>query len=69
MGSFKIGDRVRLRVGRRHPEYRAGDTGTVAAVMPSESTSGQEVYQVRMDEGGAELLPVFYADELELVEQ
>jgi hypothetical protein len=37
--------------------------------MPASASFGQEMmYQVRMDGDEGTLLPVFYADELELVE-
>jgi hypothetical protein len=63
--AFKIGDRVRLSAGHRHPGYRAGDTGTIAAVLPPAVGGGEEVYQVRMDGREEALYPAFYADELE----
>ena len=62
---FKIGDRVRLAAGHRFPEYRAGDSGTVAAVLPSTARVGGAVYQVRMDGRDEALYPAFYAEELE----
>ena len=65
---FKLGDRVRLTEKQRHPANRAGDTGTIMAVMPSLAGGGPELYQVRMDEGKGSLYPAFYADELEQAE-
>jgi hypothetical protein len=67
-GSFKIGDRVRLRAGQRYPGYRADDSGTVVAVLPSTGSGGSPLYQVGMDGDEGGLPPAFYADELELVE-
>ena len=48
MASFKIGDRVRLRAGPRHPGYSAGETGTVTAVIPSTTGGGEDLCQVRL---------------------
>jgi hypothetical protein len=67
MATFRIGDKVRLKVGRHHPRYKVGDSGTVTAVMPKSRMSGQELYQVRVEGHKDAVLPVFYADELELV--
>jgi len=64
-GTFEVGDRIRLKAGHRHPGYRAGDTGTVRAVMPSATSGGQDLYQVSMDGSEEALYPSFYADELE----
>jgi hypothetical protein len=64
-GSFKIGDRVRLRDGHRHPGYHVGDTGTVTAVIPSPTSGGEALYQVRVNGKKEALYPCFYADELE----
>jgi hypothetical protein len=66
LDAFKVGDRVRLTLGRRQPEHSTGDTGTIAAVMPSAASGGEAWYQVRMDGNESVLYPVFYTGELEL---
>jgi hypothetical protein len=63
--AFKIGVRVRLTLGHRHPQFRAGDTGMIAAVMPSAASDGEALYQVRIDGAADALYPMFYAGELE----
>jgi hypothetical protein len=69
MSVFQVGDRVRLKtVGRHYVGYKPGDTGTIAAELPSTARIGVELYQVDMDKDGQALRPAFYADELELVE-
>jgi hypothetical protein len=40
MDAFKLGDRVRLWLGRSQLEHSTGDAGTVAAVMPSAASGG-----------------------------
>jgi hypothetical protein len=66
--SLQISDRVRLKITLRRQGYRAGDTGTVVAVMLTATRAGEVVYQVRIASDENELWPAFYADELELVE-
>jgi hypothetical protein len=63
--SFQVGDRVRLAPGYRRPQFRAGDTGTIVAVLPSPSAQGTPLYQARLDAGDAMLYPTFYEEELE----
>jgi hypothetical protein len=62
---FRVGDRVILTQGHRHPPYRAGAIGTVIAVLPLSGNLGPRLYQVRLDGDDAILLPSFYAEELE----
>jgi hypothetical protein len=68
MSVFQVGDRVRLKPGRHYPGYKPGDTGTIAARLPSTTRIGIALYEVVMDRDGQSLLPAFYADELELVQ-
>jgi len=68
MASFKTGDRVRLRAGHRHPGYSAGETGTVTAVIPSTTSGGEDLCQVRLDGKEEALYPSFFANELEPAE-
>ena len=65
---LQIGDRVRLKRTLRRQGFNAGDTGTVTAVLLPTTNAGEVVYQVRIDGGEASFYPVFYADELELIE-
>jgi hypothetical protein len=65
---LRIGDRVRLKGTLRRQDYSTGDTGTVLGVMLTSTRTEEVVYQVRIDGDDATLCPVFYADELELVE-
>jgi hypothetical protein len=65
---FQVGDRVRLKAGGHYVGYKPGDTGTIAAKLPSTARIGVELYQVDMDKNGQALRPAFYADELELVQ-
>jgi hypothetical protein len=67
MDLFRSGDKVRLKAGRYLPRYNAGDIGTISAVIPEWRSGGQELYQVCVDRDKNAALPVFYADELELV--
>jgi hypothetical protein len=63
--SFQVGERVRLAPSYRCLRFRPGDTGTILAVLPSASTEGPPLYQVRLDGGDATLYPSFYEEELE----
>ena len=68
MSVFQVGDRVRLKPGRRYVGYKPGDIGTIAAKLPLTARIGVELYQVEMDQDVQTLRPAFYADELELVD-
>ena len=41
----------------RGPQYQAGDTGTIVAVLPSVARQRMPLYQVRMDVGKAAFYP------------
>ena len=62
---FKVGDRVRLRPGRRHPGLLPGDTGTIVTVLPPSGGETQSLYHVRLNRTTAGMYGTFYADELE----
>jgi hypothetical protein len=68
MIAFQVGDRVRLKAGPRYPGYKPGDTGTIAAKLPTTTRIGVELFEVIMDRERRSMLPAFYADELELVQ-
>ena len=63
--AFKVGDRVRLKSGIRHPGLIAGDTGTIVAVIPASAPSNQAGYHVRLNRSTAGLYATFTAAELE----
>jgi hypothetical protein len=65
---IKVGDRVRLTPRHRHPDYRAGDVGTVTAIFPSALSEREMLYQVHVDGSGEAFEPAFWSDELELVQ-
>jgi hypothetical protein len=64
MTTAKIGDRVRLTPSQRHPDYHAGDSGTVEQVEAVGGASGLPLYHVRLDRDGK--VQTFYGEELEL---
>ena len=63
--AFKVGDRVRLKSGIRHPGLIAGDTGTIVAVIPASDASNQPGYHVRLNRSTAGLYATFTAMELD----
>jgi len=64
--AFKVGDRVRLKSGLRHPGLIAGDTGTIVALIPASDASNQPDYHVRLNRTTAGLYATFTAAELEV---
>ena len=63
-GALKVGDRVRVKAGRRIPKYPAGEKSTVSR-GPQTSASGTTYYLVMMDKDGSEDATLFLADEIE----
>jgi len=66
--AIKVGDRVRLTHSQQHPNYRAGDLGTVTALFPAAVSEGEPIYQVHVDGSGKAFEPAFGSDELELLQ-
>ena len=66
---FAIGDRVSLKPGHPHSEFLPGCRGTIAGVLPASSCYEQAIYEVRMDDEVTVLHSIFYADELEPLQQ
>ena len=60
---LKIGDRVRIKVGRRIPRYQCGDKGTVCR-GPMTSAAGTTYYLLRMDRDHG-LDAIFTTNEIE----
>ena len=62
---LKIGDRVRIKAGRRIPRYQFGDRGTVWR-GPMTTADGTTYYLLTMDrDGGRDA--IFTTNEVELV--
>ena len=55
---LKVGDRVRVKAGRRIPHYPAGEGGTVNRV-PQTSASGTTYYLVMMDKDNLSVTVIF----------
>ena len=64
-GAWKVGDRVRVKAGRRIPKYPAGEKSTVSR-GPQTSASGTTYYLVTMDKDASARTAIFQADEIEL---
>ena len=64
-GEWKVGDRVRVKAGRRIPKYPAGEKSTVSR-GPQTSASGTTYYLVTMDKAASARTAIFQADEIEL---
>jgi hypothetical protein len=64
--AFKVGVRVRLARGHRHPDYQVGDPAIVEQMELLGGVTGLLLYHFRMDRDGR--TQTFYGAELELMQ-
>jgi hypothetical protein len=64
MSTLKIGDRARIKAGRRIPRYKAGEKGTVWR-GPMTSACGKTYYLLMMDRDTVRNV-IFTANEVEV---